>query len=178
MKKILVIPGSNSHKSINKAFALWAASQLDGHEIKAVDINEFEMPLYSPLREEESGVPQKAKDFASLIQGADGVILSLAEHNGSYTAGFKNLLDWGSRAESKLWSNKPILILSTSPGARGGASVRAAAESYFPFMGAKVTAGFSLPKFNDNFSSDDGISDPELDKKFLQALDKFKQQLG
>ena len=38
-------------------------------------------------------------------------------------AAFKNIYDWISVIEKIVWSNKPILLMSTSDGARGGQSV-------------------------------------------------------
>ncbi len=78
-------------------------------------------------------------------------MVSLAEHNGSYAAVFKNTLDWLSRVNMKVWREKPMLLMATSPGGRGGASVLQAASAYFPFMGARITDTFSLPSFYDNF---------------------------
>ena len=101
------------------------------------------------------------------------MIVSLAEHNGSYTAAFKNLYDWTSRLETKLWSGKAMLLLSTSPGGRGGATVMAAGKATFPRMGADLKASFSLPSFHKNFSDEAGIVDEALNADFQQALADF-----
>ncbi len=60
------------------------------------------MPIYSEDRENDGGIPDQAQRFLKIIQDADGIILSLAEHNGSYTSAFKNILDWTSRQERNL----------------------------------------------------------------------------
>lgn len=174
MKNILVLAGSNNLNSINKKFAIFAGSQIEGIEKSILDLNDFEMPIYSPDREEKSGVPQLAKDFLNEINASDGIILSLAEYNGSYSAAFKNILDWSSRHKQKLWSEKPILLLSTSPGGRGGSTVLEAAKNSFPHLGAKVVANFSLPSFFDNFDQNEGIKDNELKTKFKKAMDTFR----
>lgn len=177
MSKILVIGASNSTTSINRVLASHAAKQLTSVELTRLDLNDFEMPLYSPEREEANGVPDAAKRFVALIAASDGVILSLAEHNGSYTAAFKNVLDWASRHQSKLWSDKPMLLLSTSPGGRGAASVMEAATSRFPHLGAKVSASFSLPAFYDNYSEESGITDEVLRSHFGEAVARFQETL-
>ncbi|MEN8681446.1 MAG: NAD(P)H-dependent oxidoreductase [Akkermansiaceae bacterium] len=97
MKNILVIAGTSHRESINLALANHAAAQVEGAKAIALDLNDFEMPIYSEDKEEASGIPQEAKDFLAAIQAADGIVLSLAEHNGSYSAAFKNVLDWTSR---------------------------------------------------------------------------------
>lgn len=178
MKNILVIAGTSYRESINLALASHAASQVEGAEVTALDLNDFEMPIYSEDKEEASGIPQQAKDFLAAIKAADGIVLSLAEHNGSYTAAFKNVLDWTSRVEQKLWSEKPMLLMASSPGGRGGANVLGAAEGYLPHLGAKVEATFSLPSFYDNFSADEGVTDPAHKSKLDTALQTFGSALS
>ena len=153
MKKIIALGGSSSRKSINKTLAIYAASKVADASIKVMDLNDYKLPLYGIDSEEEIGIPEAAHKFNEILESADGLVISLAEHNGSYTAVFKNLIDWLSRIDMKVWKGKPMLLMATSPGGRGGASVLAAAKSYFPFMEADIVADFSLPSFYDNFSN-------------------------
>lgn len=67
-----------------------------------------------------------------------------------------------------------MLLMSTSTGGRGGASVMEIAIDKFPLMGAKIISNFSLPNFNDNFS-EDGILDQQLQKAFLKSIEKFEK---
>ena len=115
-------------------------------------------------------MPAVAQQFVEQIEASDAIILSLAEHNGSYSAAFKNVLDWSSRQKKKLWSDKPMLLLSTSPGARGGATVMAAAQQTFPHLGAQIKASFSLPSYYENFSEGSGITDPVLQSHFRAVV--------
>ena len=178
MKKILVLAGTSHRNSINLALAGHAASRLGEAEITTLDLNDFEMPIYSEDVEEASGIPQKAHAFLAAIQASDGIVLSLAEHNGSYTAAFKNVLDWTSRVEQKLWSNKPMLLMASSPGGRGGINVLTAAKDYLPHLGAAVAATFSLPSFYDNFSAEDGITDDTLESELAQAVSSWQSALS
>lgn len=173
MKNILVIAGTSHRESINLALASHAASQVEGASVTALDLNDFEMTLYSEDVEAASGIPEAAGRFLEAIQAADGIVISLAEHNGSYTAAFKNLFDWTSRLEQKLWSQKPMLLMATSPGGRGGATVLAAAEATFPHLGGNVVATFSLPSFYDNFSQENGITDAALASSLSEAVTRF-----
>ncbi len=177
MKKILVFGASSSKESINRRLALYAASNLSEFEIVDLDLNNFEMPIFSVDKERENGIPQAARDFKSHIHACEAIIISFAEHNGSYSAAFKNLFDWASRVEKNMWLERPMLLLATSPGARGGQSVLETAVARFPFMGGQVIASFSLPSFNSNFHVENGITDPELSDKFTAALSKFAQVL-
>lgn len=178
MKSILVLAGSSRRESINLALANHAATRIQDVEITTLDLNDFEMPIFSQDREEDSGIPDKAGDFFAKIRESDGIILSLAEHNGSYAAAFKNLLDWTSRIETKLWAAKPMLLMATSPGGRGGATVLAAAGATFPHLGAEIAATFSLPSFYETFASDSGITDPAHRETFSAALQSFQKSLS
>lgn len=160
--KILAFGASTSSQSINRQFAHFVAGTIPGAEVTELDLRQFTLPIYSMDEEEGHGVPADAKAFKDLIVSHDAIIVSLAEHNGSYSAAFKNLYDWVSRMDGKVWAGKPMLLLSTSPGARGGASVMEAAKATFPRMGADLKAFFSLPSFSDNFSPGLGVTDPEL----------------
>jgi len=65
-------------------------------------------------------VPDLAHQFYKKIGEADALLISFAEHNGSYTAVFKNLYDWTSRIDMKVYQDKPVVMLSTSIGAWRG----------------------------------------------------------
>ncbi|MDC0980418.1 NAD(P)H-dependent oxidoreductase [Bdellovibrionales bacterium] len=173
MKKLLIISGSNSRKSINMKLARHAGTQIKESEMVVMDLNDYEMPIYSPMREESGGIPDLAKKFVKEIESSDGIVISMPEHNGSYPAAFKNIYDWTSRHNGKLWSEKPMLLLSTSPGGRGGATVMAAAKQTFPRMGAQLAATFSLGSFYDNFSEESGVKDEALRIEFDKAIEEF-----
>jgi len=151
MKKIVAFAGSNSTVSINKQLAIYTANHVDNVEVAVLDLNDFEMPMYGEDYQSANGIPQQAKDLLNTIQLADGIVLSLAEHNGAYSTAFKNVFDWMSVIDGKLWHNIPMLLMASSPGARGGATVLEIAKDRFPFMGGNIVASFSFPSFNDNF---------------------------
>ena len=44
---ILAFGASNSRHSINKRFAAWSAAQIHNAQVNLIDLNDFEMPLYS-----------------------------------------------------------------------------------------------------------------------------------
>lgn len=168
---ILAIGGSNSSTSINRKLALYAAQQIPNASITLYDISTIDLPLFSVQLEAQIGTHLIALDFASQIDQADLIVLSLAENNGSYNAGFKNLMDWTSRIKDrKTWGNKPMLLLATSPGGRGGKTVLESAKNYFPFMGADIKGTFSLPKFEQNFSEEQGITDAVLKEELLNVI--------
>lgn len=175
-KTVLVIGASTSINSINRRFAQFAASQLKSTNMVVLDLNDFEMPIFSVDREKE-GYPEASHRLRDLIEHCDGIILSLAEHNGSYTAAFKNILDWTSRLDRNLWKGKPMLLLSTSNGARGAKTVMEAALNYFPRLNANIISHFSLPSFRDNFDGQEILNDT-LSKGFLASIEAFQNQLN
>jgi len=176
MKKIIVFAGSNSKNSINKQLAEYTAKQINGIEIKVLDLNDFELPIYGIDYENDYGIPDNAQKFLDEIKLSDGIVLSLAEHNGAYSTVFKNLFDWMSRIDGKLWSNKPMLLMATSPGGRGGSSVLEIAKGTFPHLGGNIIEDFSLPSFAQNFS-EDGIVDANLKHELAEAISKFEKAI-
>ncbi len=174
-RKILAFGASNSINSINKKLAIYAANQMKNVDVTILDLNNFEMPIYSIDREKKSGIPDLAVQFKNHIKEADGLVISFAEHNGAYTTAFKNVMDWMSRLEGSIWENKPMLLLATSPGGRGGKSVLALAANSFKFMNTNSLSSFSLPSFHKNFSEEQGILDEGLSKEFHNQLEMFSE---
>lgn len=176
MKKIIAIGGSSSKNSINKKFAEYAGGLLKNIELIRVDLNDYEMPLFSVDNEAENGFADNALKLNALLDEADGFVISLAEHNGAYSAAFKNTFDWLSRIEGNVWRNKPMLLLATSPGARGGQSVLEIALGRFPYQGAKIVSSMSFPSFYDNFIENE-IVNSELKLSLLTKVQEFEKTL-
>lgn len=172
--KILAFAASSSTKSINKQLATYAASLVkssDTVDIDILDINDYEMPLFSEDKEVELGQPQQAKDFYSKISQADAIIISFAEHNGTYAAAYKNLFDWTSRINKEVFQHKPMLLLAAAPGPGGAASVLAVATGSAPYFAADVKASLSVPNFYDNFDiQTQQLTNPELQDKLQSAV--------
>ena len=172
--KIVAFAGSPSKKSINKKLAAYAAGLFENAQVEVLDLNDYEMPLFSVDKEAEIGQHPLAKDFLEKIAAADILVVSLAENNGNYSAAFKNTVHWCSRINPKIFQEKPMLLMATSPGARGGASVLEIAKSNFPRFTADIKAVFSLPSFNDNFDVEKGkISNEELDSQLKEIIKNF-----
>jgi len=152
--KILAFGATTSSTSINRKLANVAARLVPDADVTDLDLRDYQLPIYSSDLEASNGMPADAQRFIDAIKGHDAIVVSLAEHNGSYTAAYKNLYDWASRIDPKVYQNKPTVMLSTSPGARGGAGVLAAAVNSAPFFGADLRASMSVPSFYDNFDAE------------------------
>jgi len=172
--KILAFAASSSTKSINKKLVTYAANLLENCSVDIADLNDYELPLFSVDKEAQLGHPDLAQAFMSKISQADAVMISFAEHNGSYTAAYKNLFDWCSRIDAKVYKDKPMILLSTSPGAGGASSVLNAAINSMPHFGGTVKGSFSLPKFYDNFDSGNNrILNNELSLELKNVVKEF-----
>jgi len=170
MKKIIAFGASSSKQSINKQLATFAANQFQNVSVEILDLNDYEMPIFSVDKEKENGIHPLAQEFYSKLGSADLIIISFAEHNGNYSSAFKNILDWTSRINAKTFQEKPMLLLATSPGARGGSSVLEIASKRFPFQGGIVKGSFSLPSFYENFDVINGIIHPEYKNQLLEIV--------
>ncbi|MES2526636.1 MAG: NAD(P)H-dependent oxidoreductase [Bdellovibrionota bacterium] len=171
--KILAFGASPSKHSINKKLARFVSGLFKNGEVTLLDLNDFEMPIFSVDREHP--INEKALAFAKYIDETDLIVMSLAENNGNYSAAFKNLYDWVSRIPNrKIFNGKKVLLLSTSPGGRGGSSVMEIALKRFPFDGAVIVGSMSLPSFNQNFSEETGITNPE----YLSKVKELVQTAG
>lgn len=177
MKHIVAFAGSNSSTSINKQLVRFAAQQIESVKTTVLDLNDFEMPIYSSDREKHDGFPTEAIAFVEELRRADGILMSLAEYNGAYSGAFKNIFDWASRVEQKTFLGKPMLLMASSPGARGGASVLAMALDRFPRHDAHIIASFSLPNFYDNFKEGKLINNTLLEE-LKSKLTQFEQALA
>ena len=175
--KVIAFGASNSKKSINKTLAAYAASLIPKANAEILDLNDYEIPMFSEDKEAEIGQPQLAKQFLAKIACADAIIISFAEHNGSYTAAYKNLFDWSSRINQKVFQNKPAIYLSTSPGAGGGANVLAVAVNSAPFFGADVKGRLSIPSFYENFDIEKNeLIDQSINKQLIATVGNLFQK--
>ena len=174
MRKIIAFAGSSSKTSINKQLVTYAANQFENASVEVLDLNDYEMPVFSVDKEKENGIHPLAQEFYSKLGSADLILISFAEHNGNFSSAFKNILDWSSRINAKTFQEKPMLLLATSPGARGGSSVLDIATNRFPFQGGMVKGSFSLPSFNDNFDAEKGITNEELKNQLLKIVNTIE----
>lgn len=169
--KIIAFGGSNSQQSINKRLASYAASLFANADVEVLDLNDYAMPLFSVDVEKEIGQHEIAQAFLNKIGEADILVISMAENNGNYSVAFKNVFDWSSRILKDVFQHKPMLLLATSPGGRGGSSVLGIAQNLFPRYGAEIKGSFSLPSFNSNFDLEQNkISNPELDQELKNII--------
>jgi len=174
--KILAFAGSTSSTSINRELVKFVLKDFQNEEINLIDLNDFTMPVFS-VDLEKKGFPDEAHNFLKVIEECDVIICSLAEHNRSYSSAFKNVFDWSSRINVKVFQNKPMLLMSTSPGGYGGGNVMNTAKTFFPQFAADIKDTFSLPKFYENFDLESGVIHPDMLKELKDKIESFKNEV-
>jgi NAD(P)H-dependent FMN reductase len=172
---IIAFAASSSSKSINKKLATYASTLLTDASVEVLDLNDYELPLFSEDKEKEIGKPELAKSFLEKIENCDALIISFAEHNGTYSAAYKNLFDWCSRINPKVYQGKSMVLLATSPGPGGASSVLASAVTSMPYFGGIVKGSLSLPSFYDNFDlGNNKVLNPEICSQLMQVINKLR----
>ena len=177
MAKILAFAGSNSSTSINYQLVKYTASLIENHEIQLMNMSNYPFPMYSEDAEKKEGFSNSLIEFKNDIAKCDGILLAVNEHNSNPSAYFKNVLDWLSRLERKFMEGKRVLLMSTSPGKRGGIGSLGVVEALLPRFGAEIAATFSLPSFAQNFDVEQGISNEEVAQSLEAALTRFLKGL-
>ncbi|MDX1314901.1 MAG: NAD(P)H-dependent oxidoreductase [Eudoraea sp.] len=177
MAKILAFAGSNSSRSINFRLVKHSVGYLKEHDVELINLADQPFPMYSEDLERDQGFPGELVSFCENIQKADAVVLSVNEHNGNPSAYFKNLLDWFSRINRNFLEGTPVLLMSSSPGKRGGIGSIGVVQNMLPRFGAEIITTFSLPSFHSNFTEEEGISDAELASAYEKALSQFQARL-
>jgi NAD(P)H-dependent FMN reductase len=104
--KVLAFAASNSHASNTCAQVEHAVARLysdipPSAEVEFIDLNDYEMPVYSINRQRCDGSLAQARSFFDTIVAADTALISYVEHNGSITAAWKKIFAWMSRIEIK-----------------------------------------------------------------------------
>ncbi|GAK87069.1 hypothetical protein JCM19238_4678 [Vibrio ponticus] len=171
---IVAFGASTSSTSINRTLANYAAHLLPNVEIKLLDLNDYPVPIFSEDAEKQIGQAEGAREFLAEIAQADALVISFAEHNGSYTAAYKNLFDWASRIEQKVFQNKPAVYFATSPGPGGASNVLAAASGSAGYFSAQLKASLSVPSFYDNFDLATGrFKSEQLAEQVAQTVQRL-----
>lgn len=177
MKKILAFAGSNSPTSINFQLILNVSQRITEHEVEVLKLSDTEFPMFSIVREKE-GIPDSVTWLYNKIKEVPALIISVNENNRNVSAFFKNIIDWLSRVDRKFLQDKKILLMSTSPGQRGGAAALDYCKTVFPRFGGMVVESFSLPSFKENFDVESGkVVNEVFEMGIVEVVTSFTQQI-
>lgn len=170
---VLAFGASFSSTSINHTFATYASSFFKDNNVKLLNLSQYTIPVFTASDHQVDNPPEAVMGFIEHFKWANLIIISMAEHNGSYTAAFKNLFDWSSVIDGKIFKGTKLVLLSTSPGERGAQSVLSQAKTRFPIHGATIIGDFSLPEYEKNFKVGKGIVNESLKKEFEDFIDNL-----
>jgi chromate reductase, NAD(P)H dehydrogenase (quinone) len=183
MKKILAFAGSTHSRSINQQAVKFLADHVKNHEVTLIELRDFPLPVFSLDEEQRTGIPENANRLRQLIATHDAFIIAVAEHNNSVTAAFKNSLDWLSRSSDdyRVLAGKPVLLLSTSPGAGGGRNALLHAEHILSILDGNILAKMYIPDFFSRTRADHPglqVTDERIRVQLLEALSQLELTLS
>ncbi|WGK64072.1 NADPH-dependent FMN reductase [Croceiramulus getboli] len=179
MPRIIAFAGSNSSSSINQIWVRYLSGSISSIDVELIQLTDFDIPMYSIDLENKSGFPLGVQLLLGKLKEADGLLISVNEHNGTVSAFFKNILDWLSRLDRNFLAGKKILLTSTSPGARGASSALAFAKAVLPRFGAEIVESFSLPSFQSNFDREAlKMTNESQHLGIMEVLASFEQALS
>ena len=173
MANLMAFAGSNSSTSINYQLVQYTAGCIEGHTVQLLNMANFPLPMYSEDYEKSHGFANSLAELRDDLVKANGLLLSVNEHNSNPSAYFKNLIDWLSRLERNFMANTHVLLMATSPGKRGGIGALEKVGEILPRFGAETVVTFSLPSFYENFDPKKGILNKELSAEHSKAVDSF-----
>ncbi len=153
MKKIITFTGSNNPNSIHKKLLQSVLRKFPNQNIELIDLKDFDVPIYSQYIEQK-GIPNPIKKLFQLFTEADAFIIASPEHNGLPSAFLKNTIDWLSRIDQRFLGDKPVLLVSTSPGPAGGKTHLQILEKLTLIWGALFVEKYALGSFYQNFNQD------------------------
>lgn len=176
--KILTFAGSLRKGSLNKKVSHFVKNHLEQNklaEVKFLDLQPLQIPVYDGDIEESNGLPPGVQTLCAEIQAADAIIISTPEYNGSIPGVLKNTIDWISRQKPKNpLAGKHILLMAASPGALGG--VRSLWHSRQPFevLGCFVHPEMmGFPKAHEVLNEKNEITDEKLKKNAERLIGEF-----
>lgn len=161
MPKILAFSGSLRKNSYNSRIVAIAAegARKAGAEIRIIELIDFPMPVLNP-DEVENGFDQNALRFQEILKEHDAFLIASPEFNGSLPGGFKNAIDWASRANDKfklgeVFRGKHAAIMTASPGSFGGIRCLAHLRGILSMLQVHVhPMEIAVPFVQDKFAED------------------------
>ncbi|TRY29431.1 NADPH-dependent FMN reductase [Aliiglaciecola sp. M165] len=189
MIKILAFSGSGRRDSVNKKVVAVAAKGAEeaGAQVTIVNLEDFNMPIFTEDLEAEKGMCEGGQAFKKLLIESDGFLISCPEYNSSYSALFKNSIDWASRkvGDEKVleaFKGKVAGIMAASPGALGGMRVLVTLRMLMENIGTMVLpTQQAISKAFEKFDEDGNVTDERTEKvlknigkELVTTLEKLK----
>ncbi len=174
--RFLILAASHRADSANRRLAKLAAAHMESleHGVDFAEYTELDAPLYNDELATTHGVPAAAQAFAKRAANADGVIISSPEYNWSYPGSLKTIIDWTSRLQPNPVAGKTALLMSATPGMRGGvlglSHLRAPLEALQMVVFPRF---FLLGNAHNAHDAEGGLSNEKLRRQFTDLLNDY-----
>src|ERR1700749_2143654 len=173
--KILAFAGSLRKHSFNRRVlrAAVAGAEKAGAEVTFVDLLDYPMPVYNQDDQEAYGCDGNALRFQRLIYEHEGLLIASPEHNGSFPAALKNVIEWASRRNDsyeggRVFPGKVAAMMAAWPNTFGGVRALVHLRGVLTSVGVYVLpTEIAVPFVNDKF---DGDGDELTDERTRRAL--------
>lgn len=174
---ITLIIGSLRNDSYNKKVAKLCASWLEAktlEKITLINLNQYQLPLYSGDIETNNGLPQKAIDLAEIIRISKGIIFISPEYNGGIPGALKNTIDWISRISPNPWSQKNYCLMGATTGGFGTIKgMSQLNQVLWQMQGIVAPSFFSLSYANKAFTEEGNFREQENQVKLINTIKSF-----
>lgn len=178
--KVLAFAGSSRKDSVNKKLVQEAVefARQAGADVILIDLKDYPMPFYDADFEAKEKMPEKAKQFRSMMIQSDVIMIASPEYNSSLPGQLKNALDWASRSEEgsssrDAFKDKKFIIMSASPGSLGGARGLIHLRSIIQNIGGVVVSGqIVVPGAYDAFDEQGHLKDKALREQLKELVQK------
>jgi NAD(P)H-dependent FMN reductase len=149
--RILVILGSTREGRFGETVAAWfngIAEAREDLQAVPVDLRDYELPFFDNVKSPSSGViAEEAREWAELVDGADGFVMITPEYNRSFPAVLKNAIDH----LYKEWNNKPVGFVSYGGSAGGSRAVEMLRLVAIETQMAPIREGVVIPMARASF---------------------------
>lgn len=181
--RLLVLPGSARAGAFSGQMAAFAARTAErlGLQARVLDLRALALPVYDGDLEAAQGVPDGALALQAALLESDAVLLVTPEYNGFPTPLVINAFDWLSRipatdqhpAGLAVTANKPVALLSTSPGPLGGLRAMNTLRQYLQMAFAMLVAPrqYALGRAHEAFDEQGELRDARAAQSVQGVLD-------
>ena len=166
---MILVVSATTGNNLNLAKKLNEELQSQGAETQLIDLESFELPVYTPTGE-KNGIPPKAKEITDLFSKASGYVFCAPEYNGSLPPILNNAIAWISRSGDENWRaafNDKVAVVGTHSGS-GGVHVTNAMRSQLQYLGCHVLARPVITHYKKELN-------PESAKTIMGQLIKYSK---
>lgn len=187
---ILVIAGSERTGSLSLRLARHAAQRLeaDGHAANVFSLRDLALPIYDGDIQAATGVPASMQHLRQAIALSDGLLLVTPEYNGFPTPLLLNAFDWLSRLATdggqpsglEATANKPVALMSASPGPAGGLRSINHLRQFMQMQFAMIVVPqqFALGRANEAFDAHGTLQDERSAQAVANVLSSLVRLAG